>query len=249
MNRPSLIAFDLDGTLAESKREATSEMGELLGHLLEQMPVAVFSGGSWEQFERQLLPALPENAALENLYLFPTSAARCYRREEGIWQAAYDHAFSPEERERVTQTLDEAMRETGFAEPPAQAWGERVEDRGAQITFSALGQNAPIEIKKTWDPDREKRRPLFEALKRRLAPEFRVALNATTSIDITKAGISKAYGLRELSKMAGVPLSDMLYVGDALFPGGNDEVVKETGIPTRQVSGPAETAAVIRALL
>jgi hypothetical protein len=41
----------------------------------------------------------------------------------------------------------------------------------------------------------------------------------------------------------------MLYIGDALFPGGNDEVVKETGIETRQTSGPEETARIIRELL
>ena len=41
----------------------------------------------------------------------------------------------------------------------------------------------------------------------------------------------------------------MLYVGDGLFEGGNDAVVKETGIPTHAVTGPAETANVIEALL
>jgi len=152
------------------------------------------------------------------------------------------------ERARVMQALSEAMAETGFTEPPQQVWGERVEDRGAQITFSALGQHAPLEEKKGWDPTREKRRPLYDALVRRL-PDFSVALNAHTSIDITKKGINKAYGIRKLIDMTNVSVSEMLYVGDALQEGGNDAVVVQTGIKTHPVFGPDETAELIKTLL
>lgn len=243
-----LIVFDLDGTLAESKSPLSREMGALLARLLSEMPVAVMSGGAYAQFEKQLLGGIPHDANVANLYLFPVSAAQCYVWRSNAWQLVYDNPFTPKERARVLTALEESLRETGLDRPPEQLWGEQIEDRGAQITWSALGQEAPVEMKKAWDPNRAKRAPLQAALLRRL-PGFSVRVNAANSIDITHEGITKAYGVSKLSELLSLPIADMLYVGDALFPGGNDEIVKETGIATRQVAGPAETRAVIEELL
>ncbi|HEX8993974.1 MAG TPA: HAD-IIB family hydrolase [Candidatus Paceibacterota bacterium] len=244
---PQLVAFDLDGTLTESKSAMTPEMGALLGNLLAHTPVAIMSGGAWHQFEKQLLPALPQDANLASLFLFPVSAAQCYRFESGAWRAIYDHSFTPEERDRIMEALHGAIETTHF-ELPEPHWGERIEDRGAQITLSALGQQAPVDMKKVWDPDKQKRRPLYIELAARL-PDMNVAMNAATSIDITHKGITKAYGIGELSRMTGISAPQMLYVGDALGPGGNDAVVIPTGVQTRPVEGPIDTAHVISSLI
>jgi len=245
---PKATIFDLDGTLTESKSAMTPEMGALLARLLEKMPVAVMSGGALVQFQKQLLPALPPTARLENLYLFPTSAAQCYTFENGELSAKYNLTFTQEERAKILSVLDAALKATGMDVPPENVWGERVEDRGAQVTFSALGQQAPYEEKKKWDIDRNKRAPLAEILKRKLT-DFHVAVNATTSIDITRKGINKAYGVERLHEMLAIPIAEMLYIGDALFPGGNDAIVIPTGVPTRDISSPEETAEVIEMLL
>ncbi len=245
---PRVIAFDLDSTLAVSKSPVTKEMGELLTRLLAVRTVAIMSGGKYGQFEKQVLTALPTNANLSNLYLFPVCAGYCYHFEEGSWKMIDDNSLTDAEKSKVMRALAEAMAETGFTEPPAHVWGERIEDRGALIAFSALGQEAPTDAKKAWDPDKKKRRPLAEALIKRL-PDFEVKMNAMTTIDITRKGITKAYGIRKLSEFTATPISDMVYIGDALFPGGNDEVVKETGVVTREISGPDETMQVIKELL
>lgn len=244
--KPKLAAFDLDGTLTVSKSPMTPAMGAVFGRLLAHMPAAVMSGAALHQFEKQFLPYLPADANLKNLYLFPTNAAQCYTNL-GSWEPTYAEELSEEEKSKILNALETARRETGFEDPP-QTWGPQVEDRSAQITFSALGQEAPPEVKRVWDPTLEKRLPLYRALCAAL-PEFSVGLNAATSIDITKAGITKAYGIRRLSEISGIPIQEMLYVGDALGEGGNDAVVKETGVPTREVSGPEETAALIESLL
>lgn len=248
MSLPLVVAFDLDNTLAVSKSQMTPEMGALLSRLLARTKVAIMSGGAYHQFQKQVLTALPPETNLHNLYLFPVCAGYCYNFIDTEWKLVDDNSLTDEEKQKIFTALDEAMAETGFSEPPAQLWGERIEDRGALIAFSGLGQQAPVEEKKKWDPDMSKRRPLAEALIRRL-PEFEVKMNATTTIDITRRGITKAYGVRTLSKLTGIPVSEMLYVGDALFPGGNDEVVVPTGIPTRPVANPEETAAVITELI
>jgi HAD superfamily hydrolase (TIGR01484 family) len=246
--KPKLVAFDLDGTLAESKQPMEPKMGELLAQLLQKMPVAVMSGAGFPQFEKQFIPALPPATTCEKLYLFPDNAAQCYIFEAGKWRTRYDNAFSPNERDHILKELNEAMKETGFAEAPVRVWGQRVEDRGAEIVFSGLGQQAPIEEKKKWDPTHEKRQPLADALRRRL-PEVSVAVNASTSIDITPKGITKAYGIKKLVELSGISVSEMLYVGDALGEGGNDAVVIESGVKTQQVFGPEETAALIKDIL
>ena len=247
-HRPKLVAFDLDGTLAESKQRVSSDMGELLSQLLKKMPVAVMSGAGFPQFERQFFPAFPADADFTNLYLFPDNAAQCFVYREGSWKPQYDNAFTPAEREHVLKALDEALVETGMRDVPIRVWGERIEDRGAEIVFSGLGQEAPPEEKRKWDPTREKRKPLYDALTKKL-PEFAIGLNAMTSIDITRKGITKAYGVRRLAELTGVTIAEMRYVGDALDEGGNDAVVKETGVQTHAVFGPEETAGLINTFL
>lgn len=242
------LIFDLDGTLTESKSALTPEMGALLARLLARMPVAIMSGGSYAQFQKQLLEGMPADANFENLYLFPTSAAQCYEWKDGIWHFVYNNPFTPEEKSQILQALAESLHETGLDVPPSQLWGEQTEDRGTQITWSALGQQAPIKEKKAWDPDRSKRAPLQAALIERL-PGFSIRANATNSIDITREGMTKAYGVHQFSNLLQIPISAMLYVGDGLFPGGNDEIVEETGIETKKVRGPSDTAKLIEKTL
>lgn len=246
--KTNAVIFDLDGTLAESKTMLDSKMGALLAQLLLKMPVAIMSGGSYTQFEKQLLGGIPQFANFHNLYLFPTSASQCYAWKDGKWEFLYNNPFTAEEREQVMTALHEALHETGFDVPPPQLWGEQIEDRGSQITWSALGQEAPVEMKKIWDPDRSKRMPIKDALSKRLTG-FSIRVNAASSIDITREGMTKAYGIHQLAEILKIPIDSMLYVGDALFPGGNDEIVKTTGVPTQQVFGPAETARVIEKLI
>ena len=242
--KPKLIAFDLDGTLAESKTPMSAQMGALMAKLLSSMPAAVLSGASFKQFETQLLPAIPSGARLENLYLFPMNASVCYRYQAGAWQRLYDESFTEEETARVLHELNEAMKQTGFDKPPPKLWGERIENRGSQITFSALGQQAPAELKYAWDPDRKKREAIAALIQQRI-PEYDVRIGGATSIDITKKGVNKAYGIRKIEQFLGIEPDHIVFVGDSLFYGGNDYPAKATGVDCIQVSGPEETKKLI----
>ncbi|HEX7651126.1 MAG TPA: HAD family hydrolase, partial [Candidatus Paceibacterota bacterium] len=145
---PDAIIFDLDGTIAKSKSPVTPEMGALIAKLAQRTFVAVMSGGSYKQYEKQFLPGMPAGEDYRRLFLFPTSAAQCYSWQDGTWTLEYDNELSAEERAKVLSALHDALAETGFDKPPPQLWGEQTEDRGSQITWSALGQEAPYEIKK-----------------------------------------------------------------------------------------------------
>jgi hypothetical protein len=129
-----------------------------------------------------------------------------------------------------------------------KVWGDVIEDRGGQITFSALGQQAPLEEKDKWDPEFTKRKKI-KAILDTFIPEFSVRLGGATSIDVTKPGIDKAYGIRKLRDLLDIPLNDMIFIGDALFPGGNDYPAKEAGVVTIAVRGPNETKPVTAAII
>lgn len=240
-----LIVFDLDGTLAESKTAIDSEMAALLSALLAIVKVAVISGGDWPQFVQQLLQNLPQDQRLNNLSLLPTCGTKFYRYT-GSWTKIYSEDFSAQEKDKIMRSLTQALETAGLQ--VAKSWGEAIEDRGSQITYSALGQQAPIEEKKKWDPDFSKRKAI-KALLDQLIPEFSVRLGGTTSVDITKPGIDKAYGIRKLMAAFGIAMGEMIFIGDALFPGGNDYPVEQAGVLSIRVRDPNETKRVIEAIV
>ncbi len=240
-----LIVFDLDGTLALSKSALDSEMSTLIGRLLEVTHVAVISGGAWPQFQQQLLARLAPTPSLHKLSLLPTCGTKFYEYDQE-WKLLYSEDFTPPETEKILRSLKEAIASSNFK--IEHTWGEQIEDRGSQITFSALGQLAPLEAKKTWDPDFAKRKAMQTVLAS-LIPEFSVHLGGSTSVDITKPGIDKAYGIRKLRDTLNIGIDEMIFIGDALFPGGNDYPAKEAGALSIQVRDPEDTKRVIEAIV
>jgi phosphomannomutase len=241
----TLVVFDLDGTLAESKSSIDAEMATLLNWLLGIVKVAVISGGAWQQFEEQLLAHLSHGDALKKLSLLPTCGTKFYQYDSG-WKLLYSEDFTEPERRKIIDALKQATSST--EREVKKVWGQAIEDRGSQITFSALGQQAPLEEKAAWDPDFSKRKTI-KAVLDTLIPEFSVRLGGATSIDVTKQGIDKAYGIRKLRDVLHIAIDQMLFIGDAVFPGGNDFPAKEAGVLTIAVKDPHETKRVIEAII
>ncbi len=146
----------------------------------------------------------------------------------------------------LDSSLKKAIEQSGLK--AENVWGEVIQDRGSQITFSALGQEAPLKEKVKWDPDFTKRKNM-KAILDTLIPEFSVRLGGSTSIDVTKPGIDKAYGIRKLRDILGIAIKEMIFVGDALFPGGNDYPAEEAGVVSIRVRDPHETKRVIETII
>ena len=241
-----LVAFDLDGTLALSKQAVQPDMAETLADLLQVADVAVISGGDWPQFDKQIAQNLPARADLSRLWMMPTTGTKLFVHRDGAWQTVYAELFDDAEKQKIIAAFNDSLEATGFT--PEQTWGERIEDRGSQITFSALGQQAPIEAKEHWDPKFEKRKVIQADLRQRL-PGLAINMGGATSIDITREGVDKGYGLRKLAEHSGYAIADMLFIGDAIFPGGNDYPAKEAGCDVVKVRDPAETISVVTAIV
>lgn len=240
-----LIIFDLDGTLAKSKSPIDKEMARLLKSLLNILKIAIISGGDWPQFEKQVLAHLPNNTSLEKLTILPTCGTKFYQYNEG-WSKLYEENFTEEEKKKILDNLHKAIAEADLE--IKKTWGNQIEDRGSQITFSALGQEAPLEAKKDWDNDFKKRKKIVNRLKKPLK-DFSIGMGGTTSIDIVKPGIDKAYGIQKLKENLAIEISEMLFIGDALFEGGNDYPARKTGVDCIQVRDAEETKRIIETII
>ena len=245
---PRLIAFDLDDTLAPSKSPIDPRMAELLAALLDRVEVCIISGGQFSQFEMQVvdrLPKLPDDA-LAKLHLMPTCGTQYYRHRNNTWNQIYAENLSFDEGSRALVAVEAAARDLGLWE--GETWGPILEDRGSQITFSALGQHAPVAAKVAWDPTGAKKNTLRAAVAA-LLPDLEVRSGGSTSVDITRQGIDKAYGMTRLAELTGIALDDMIFIGDRLDEAGNDYPVKALGVRCVAVERWQDTAAYLETLI
>lgn len=244
-----VLAFDLDDTLAVTKSPISDRMSELLNDLLDHFDVCIISGGRFEQFKTQVIDRLhTEPHKLNRLHLMPTCGTRYYRYDEleNEWQLQYAEDLTEEQKQQIRKVLEASAKKLGlWEENPA---GDIIEDRGSQITFSALGQKATPEDKYAWDPDGAKKFKLRELVAEAL-PGLEVRAGGSTSIDVTREGIDKAYGMQKLIDAIDINKEDILFFGDKLQEGGNDYPVKAMGIDSLDVGEWEDTAHRLESIL
>ncbi|HEU0081048.1 MAG TPA: HAD-IIB family hydrolase [Candidatus Paceibacterota bacterium] len=232
--------FDIDNTLTESRAPISEELAGLLSRLIDAVPVALISGGSAADIESQVVSRL-SHTRRENLYLVPTEGAELRAFEDGSWKTVYARPIPGDKKRRILDALERVAPAFGGA-------GAYVEDRGGLVAYHGLGKGSSLEEKYAWDPAREKRIPLVKAL-RALLPDAEIGIAGSTTVNVSDAGVDKAYGIAELLKRLSLAPADAIFVGDALCPGGNDEPALDRGVRVLPTSGPSETAAIIGRLL
>ncbi|GAA4180816.1 HAD-IIB family hydrolase [Gryllotalpicola koreensis] len=243
-----LIAFDLDDTLAPSKSPLPDPVAAVLARLLERAAVAIISGGQIGQFRQQVIERLTDASPerLGRLHLMPVTGTQYWRFTGGAWVMQYEDGLTEAEKSAALSAIETTAKEFGYW--ASETWGPILEDRGSQITFSALGQRAPVDAKKAWDPTGEKKNRLAASVQQQL-PQLSVRSGGSTSIDITRKGVDKGYALERLVDVSGIPIDDMIFVGDRLDPDGNDYPVVRTGVRTHAVTGWEATVAYLEGLL
>lgn len=249
--RKKIVAFDIDDTLAPSKTSLSKEMAEAILRISSKVQVAIISGGAFPQFKTQIIAEMNKlegNKNLANFHLLPTCGTQYWRYIDGQWSQLYSHLLPHKQAEFVIMTVRAQAKKLGFwCECP---WGEIIENRGSQITFSALGQQAPLEEKRIWDPDGTKKEILRQAVADCLRGEkIEVKCGGSTSIDITQADIDKAYGMKKLSEETKIEITQMLFIGDRLDVGGNDYPVKALGVDCLKTSNPSQTLEIINKIM
>ncbi len=246
-SKKKIIVADLDDTLTESKQPLTSDLIRILDILLKYRMFAVITGASLTRMQEQVMSVMAGSRHLSNLIILPACATKYYKFENGKWTKVYEEDLTEEEKKRIYVAFESMFSELNYKHPQ-KIYGDLFEDKGSQITFSALGQKSPLEAKKGWDSDNKRRLEMKNILAKYI-PEFEINLGGNTSIDVTKKGINKAYGIRKLEEKLGIRVDEMVFIGDKLMKGGNDYPVRTTGVDSIQVSDPEEGKLILKLIV
>ena len=245
-----ILAFDSDDTIVVSKMAATERMAALLAEAMRYYDICIISGTGFDETiypntVRQIEQI--DGVDLSRLHIMPTCGTRYYRYHDGEWKLQYQEDLTEEQKQRIFAAIETSAKQLDmWVANPA---GEIIEDRLSQVTYSALGQQATAADKYAWaEANVEKRRQLNEAVKA-LLPEFEVRTAGTTSLDITKPGVDKAYGMQKLLEATGCTKEEVLFFGDKLEEGGNDFPVKHMGIECIAVDRWEDTAYALEGII
>ncbi len=200
--------FDLDQTIAPSRQPILPEMYEMLEKMLYDK--VVVSGQTTELigWQSNQLPAfrLGQNG---NHAIDP--------EQNELWYTP----LSPEHRQEILDHIQKLI--TLLPETLNPKWTP-IEDRGGQITFSPVGNTAPVEHKKNYDPDRKKREKMLKEIPF-ISEELVVKIGGSTSLDYIHKDRHKGGNVRRLIETLGWKPEHCVYFGDGLYHGGNDELV------------------------
>src|SRR3989344_853440 len=155
-----LIVFDLDGTLAATKAKMDREMSKLVERLLTVKKVAIIGGGKYGIFQHQFLNEFQApKQLLHHLFLFPVTSTTFYRFNHG-WKKVYALDLSAKEKTKIKKAFARVLKQINY-QPPKKIYGKIIEDRGSQITWSAVGQDVVeilgrqkgVAVKEKWKKD------------------------------------------------------------------------------------------------
>ena len=214
VNKIKLIAFDLDGTLTQHKTPLSAEHREILTKLSKKYKLLMAGAGMCMRIFNQMEQ-------------FPIDILGNYGLQYGEYNAATgeleikENLTFPCDRESVEKRVTMLREKYGFTEYA----GENVEFHASGcVTFPVLGTKAKQEDKLAFDPDRSKRRAIYEDVKQ-VFSDYVVFVGGSSSFDMAPAPYNKAYALAKYCQERGIKHDEVVYVGDDYGPGGNDESV------------------------
>ncbi|MBI2612841.1 HAD-IIB family hydrolase [Candidatus Kaiserbacteria bacterium] len=239
---PRHFFFDLDNTLTRSKSHITSAHAEILMRLTERADVVVVSGHPQKDIREHL------EKALDGRYYILAQNGNYAQMPDG--KIVWERRLSPQQVAAIHEFTTKARKHLAYK---VRDENDIIEDRGCQVAFSFIGHHENQDIKDAFDPDHAKRKKLLEDLREdiellRKKHNIQILIAGTTNLDIIEAGKTKGYNITEFIKTLGWRKEDCIYIGDALFPGGNDETVIGI-IPTRPVKDYKETYEYLQSIL
>lgn len=216
-----VFAFDLDGTLTEHRTWITDENLAVL-HELKELGVRIIITGAGQA--KRIFTQMRECPIIDIIGNYGMQYS-VYREEVGGMEVVRDIVL-PCDRESVTARVTELREKFGFTEYA----GEHVEFHPSGcVTIPLLGTKADIHDKLMFDPDRAKRRAIYDEVAV-MFPEYSVFVGGSSSFDMAPMPYNKYYALDLLCREEGYTHSDIVYVGDDYGTGGNDESVYKSDI-------------------
>lgn len=214
VNKIKLIAFDLDGTLTQHKTPLSKEHREILTQLSKKYKLLMAGAGMCMRIFNQL-----EQFPIDVLGNYGLQYGE-YNPETKTIDIKENLSF-PVEKESIEKRVTMLREKYGYT----QFAGDNVEYHASGcVTIPLLGTKAKQEDKLAFDPDRKKRRAIYEEVKA-LFSDYVVFVGGSSSYDMAPAPYNKAYALAKYCEARGISHDEVVYVGDDYGPGGNDESV------------------------
>ena len=209
MNKYKHLFFDMDLTIAPAREPMLDSMQELIDSLPHD--IIIVSGSLVDQIKYQ-------SNNLKAHYLGVNGNHATNEENEELWKNPdLDESHKAEIHahiKKITLELEHDLRDD---------W-HPIEDRGSQITFSPIGNKAPVDMKKKYDPDRTKREQWLRTHPL-ISEDLMVKIGGSTSFDYIHKDRHKGSNVQKLIDLYGWNPDECVYFGDGLYPGGNDEVV------------------------
>jgi HAD superfamily hydrolase (TIGR01484 family) len=213
LNQFKHFFFDLDGTLARTRQDVEDEMLDILKKLSANRSVGIISG-SRAHFISKRMPKEKRGT----IYIMGQNGNTTLDPEENL---LWVNSLSSEEKEEIHNHISSLRKHTIIENVNLD---NQIEDRDSQISYSFLGHDAPLTLKESWDPDRNKRRKILREVPF-VSDKVDVYIAGTTCFDYNLKGFDKGLNIRRLMEEKGWDRDKAIYFGDALVPGGNDETV------------------------
>ena len=267
MTTKTAVLLDIDNTLTPPRQELTGQMAEVLKGLC--VPFHVAAGSDIGLLQEQFFGPLYKFGFRGRFDAFLTNGAIHYRCDyseglsiELVSEFNIRKYLDDSDYWFMVDVLKKTLDLPRFKPlPPLRIMGKRIIDRGAMINFCPIGrlhQESADSLRNRnnfveFDRRHGYRQEVIAHLKHELSPlinnrQLTITLGGQTSFDIGIANQDKANAVRTLLN-AGI--EKVVFIGDALFDGGNDSPIKEFAknwpppspcpIETIQVSGWEET--------
>lgn len=215
-----VVAMDLDGTLTQHKQPMTPPVRAALEALGERYKLIMVGAGQVMRIFNQL-----EHFPIDIIGNYGLQYGK-YNPETKQMDIQRDLVF-PCDRDSVDRRVTMLREKYGMT----SYRGENVEYHPSGcVTFPCLGTKALQEDKLAYDPDRKKRRAIYEDVCN-VFQDYTVFVGGSSSFDMAPSPYDKYYALDLFCKENGLTHENVVYIGDDYGPGGNDESVYISNFP------------------
>lgn len=231
-----LVCMDLDGTLTQHKTALSKEVKKALDALGKKYHLLVVGGGSATRIHDQM-----NGYPIDILGNYGMQEARV---QNGKWTIVREET-TPVDTVTILAKCNALREKYGYNE----YYGESVEfQKSGMITFGLLGTKAPSEEKLAFDPDKKKRRLMYQTVCRTF-PDYSVFIGGTTSFDLAGKQYNKYDAIMRYAAENGYSKEEIIFIGDDLGEGGNDSHVRLGGIECIRISDFATFPVMVKPLL
>ncbi|MBI4650793.1 hypothetical protein HY745_05805 [Candidatus Desantisbacteria bacterium] len=237
------IMFDVDSTLTPPRQPITKSMVEILKKL--KVPFHVVAGSHISLLNEQFFKPLYEFGFRGQFSAFISNGAIHYKCDYSnsmsitlVSEFNIKKHLGDADYDFLSKVLKKTLELKKFQLPPSiKVIGERIADRISMVNFCPIGrmekENIDIQINRknfsVFDCNNGYRKELMTYLNQELAllinkKNLEIMLGGQTSFDIGIRDQDKTNSIRTLLKEG---VKRLIFIGDALFEGGNDYVIRK----------------------